>query len=755
MPKKLDDFLVELSSEDEKVRLNAVIALGDSDDSEALIILNRYKADQSSAVRFYTKKSMLKLKAKFQIAENDESLSTELSDDVKEKILKIKNIERIKDKTKIDKLFNDIESEDNPLIRAIIVTVLGKLCDEKHITRIIALTEHTDSRIVANAVEALEFINSEKSIEALTKLLFHEDSRVKANVCKALWKFSGTKKDIGLMVMGRLKELVSSDKPWIRSSAIYVLSEIKNDEAIKLIKECKNDPEKIIKDQASEILKKIGVTDPPPAAANINKADIEELPPDEFMPKMVFFVKKFFGTLSKSIKNFRDKVGHDNFINYFKYSIYFVIFIVIFITAFNAIWEMRTVKVVEKEKVEQVNNEIVSRNVSEAADSLKKLKFDDTIVKLERELKSNPDDMVSRKLLAVAYYQKAQVFLTSKKNKEAREFIEKSLALSSEFADSILALAKIQISMNENDAAFETLKNAAAKNLDHAGLDLEYAKMLILKNELKEAKDFIQKSIDKDSAFGEAYYVMTRCMLLLKDFDQAKAYYQKAVFLEPENNSARYEISQKFLDAGIYAEAIKELSVLIKSNSKDTAMREKLGNVYFQLSSYDAAINEFKKILEITQNNYEVNFKIGLCYQALDNIDEMHKYIYKAVKLNGNFAEGHHILGTIYDFKKNYASAKQCYDNAIKINPKLAGPYISYGKMYMNANPPQYQYAVTVFNNALKFLPDHPDVLYLLGISYLNLKENKNAKDVLTKYMGMISKDTALYKELAETVSKL
>ena len=321
MPKKLDDFLVELSSEDEKIRLNAVIALGDSDDSEALTILNKYKTDQSSAVRFYTKKSMLKLKTKFQIADNNENFNTELPEDIKEKILKIKNIERIKDKSKIDKLFSDIETEEYPLIRAIIVTVLGKLCDEKHIPKLVALTEHSDSRIVANAVEALENINSDKTIEALTKLLFHEDSRVKANVCKALWKFSGTKKDVGLMVMGRLKELIYSDKPWVRSSAIFVLSEIKNDEAVKLIKECKNDPEKIIKDQANDILKKIGIVDPPPVASNLKKADLEELPPDEVLPKILFFIKKFSAALIKGINSFKDRAGAGNIINYFKYSV--------------------------------------------------------------------------------------------------------------------------------------------------------------------------------------------------------------------------------------------------------------------------------------------------------------------------------------------------------------------------------------------------------------------------------------------------
>ncbi|HOT76559.1 MAG TPA: HEAT repeat domain-containing protein, partial [Candidatus Wallbacteria bacterium] len=196
--KNVSDFLVDLSSEDEKIRLNAVIELGDSDDESALSVLAKFKADKNSAVRFYVKKSILKLKTKFQNSKADE-LINEISDEVREKILKIKIIEKIKDRSKIDKLFSDFEQENDELIRSTIVSVLGKLCDESHLDKIFKFTENADSRIVANAVEAIESINSEKSIDHLKNLLFHDDSRVKANVCKALWNFAPAKKDVASM----------------------------------------------------------------------------------------------------------------------------------------------------------------------------------------------------------------------------------------------------------------------------------------------------------------------------------------------------------------------------------------------------------------------------------------------------------------------------------------------------------------------------------------------------------------------------
>ena len=129
--KNVSDYLVDLSSEDEKIRLNAVIELGDAADESALSVLAKFKADKNSAVRFYVKKSILKLKTKFQNSREDELISA-ISDEVREKILKIKVIEKIKDRSKIDKLFSDFEQETDELIRSTIVSVLGKLCDESH-----------------------------------------------------------------------------------------------------------------------------------------------------------------------------------------------------------------------------------------------------------------------------------------------------------------------------------------------------------------------------------------------------------------------------------------------------------------------------------------------------------------------------------------------------------------------------------------------------------------------------------------------
>jgi len=758
--KKIDDYLVDLSSDEEKVRLAAVMSLGDSEDEAAISVLAKMKTDPSSGVRFYAKKSIIRLKTKFQKPDADETVA--ISDDTREKILRLKNIEKIKDRAKIDKLFSELDAESNHLVKSTIVAVLGKLCDEKHLDRLLKLTEVPDSRIVANAVEALESVGSDKTIDPLTRLLFHEDSRVKANVCKALWKFSSTKKDIAQMVMSRLRELITSDKPWIRSSTIFVLSEIKTEEAVAMIKECKNDSEKIIKDQAIETLKKLGITDAPPPLTEEQKAMIEELAPDDFVPKVKFYLAKFGKFIGKKIESFRECMQNEDsralVMRRIKIAFASAFALFFFIATFNAIWELKYPPekkvVVAKKNNNEKHEEMISRGVLEAAGNLRDLEFEESISKLEKELGKNPYDVMAKKLLSVAYNQQSLKILAAGRAREAAEMAQKAVDLSPEFPEAYVTLAKTQMATKDGAKAFETLKSGIAKNDKNPVLHYEYGRALLSQSGgASEARPSLQKAVDAEPANGVFQFGMAKCLLLLKETGEARLFYVKAIALEPKRYDLRHELIDLFINNEMVPEAITELRAAVEYNAKDQKARETLSNVYFITNNYLGAAEELKTLVTESPNNAELNFKLGLCYQALENVDEMFKYVYKAVKLNPNLAEGYHALGTIYEFKKNLQSAKTCYESAMKLKPNFPGGYVSLGKMYMNSN--QYPYAITVFSNALKNLPDNQEILYYLGLCYMKQKDGKNAKESFTKLLGLLGKESAEYKHVSGIMTNL
>ena len=755
--KKVADYLVDLASDDEKIRLNAVMELGDSDDEAAIAVLARFRADKNSAIRFYVKKSIMKLRTKFQNV-SDDDLIIEISDETREKILKIKLIDKIKDRTKIDKLFSEFEEESDPLIKSTIVAVLGKLCDQSHLVRLVKFTENSDNRIVANAVEALESLNSEKTIEPLTRLLFHEDSRVKANVCKALWNFSAARKDIAGMVMARVKELISSDKPWIRSSAIFVLSTIKTPEAIEIIKSCRNDSEKIIRDQAVDTLKKLGYVETPlPQAIEELRANIEELPPDDFIPKIKFYVKKLFKKSSETIKEILSNPElRAVYTKKLARITLYVVLLLFFVTTFNAVWELLYMAPAKENKeASKLNVQTGSNAIFEAAGYLKELKFDECISRLEKELLKTPDDLIAQKLLAVAYNQKASELMKTSKNVEAAVLFEKAISLSPELSDAYLKYSRLLLVKNDRVKAQEIMKKGLAADPKNSSLNMQYSKMLIAASNYEDARVCLQKVVELEPANAMAHYYLAECLMALKEHDAARTAYGRATFLDPLQYDMRVKMANKFIENDFVFNAIGELSYLAQKNPKKIDLRKKLGDIYFQTSNYRGAADEFKAVLKEAPNDYEINFKAALCFQALDNVDEMFRYSYNAVKLNAEFSPAYYTLGSVYEYKKMLPAAKTCYDKVIKLTPSNPDGYIAMAALYLNSS--QDSSAVLVLQSGLKALPDHPKILYNLGMAYLRQKDNKNARDVFTKLLGVVGneKETAEYKKVVELISKL
>lgn len=266
--KRLEDLLVELSSDDEKSRQGAVIKLGDHNEPEALRAIKSALLDPSASVRFYAKKSLQKMEPRFDAQEL--AASAPLDEATQAKVAAVHALRTTGPPEAIEPFL----TEKDPFVRATAAIVLPDLGPAEMragsralVDHAIALFEDRNGRVVANAVEAIERWHHEPAIDDLKNLLFHEDARVKANVAKALFTFASVKPDLRKMALARLREIIDHAKPWIRQSAVFALAAIGTEEAADILRSALADPEKMIKEQAQEALKNLGARPKAAAAA--------------------------------------------------------------------------------------------------------------------------------------------------------------------------------------------------------------------------------------------------------------------------------------------------------------------------------------------------------------------------------------------------------------------------------------------------------------------------------------------------------
>ena len=167
-------------------------------------------------------------------------------------------VERLKanDRSALAGFIERIAVEKSPYILATLISAIGKLGDGSAMDSLLPFLAHGDHRVVANCVEALERLGDSRCVDYLGGLLTHPDGRVRSNSVKAIWKFTDKSLAINQGAFDRIRDLVSSENREMRESAIYILSEIADEEAIELLNEAAADDDEKVRNRATDALKK-------------------------------------------------------------------------------------------------------------------------------------------------------------------------------------------------------------------------------------------------------------------------------------------------------------------------------------------------------------------------------------------------------------------------------------------------------------------------------------------------------------------
>ncbi len=251
---------------------SALYVLSEIADEESIDILD--KAAFSDNIELSAKASVMLEKAKNTYAERNskknedkyitgviEKLSRGEADSTKgideatrAKIDRIQSYIDANDKSMLSQILKTLAVEKNTFIRATLISAVGKLGGRGELDALLPFVKDPDARVVANVVQALESIGNPKCVEQIVKLVAHPDNRVRANTVKAIWKYAHTNVTANRIVLERLKEMMFSTKNQMRESAIFVLSEIGDEEAIDLLSIAANDKNPEIKIKAEAAL---------------------------------------------------------------------------------------------------------------------------------------------------------------------------------------------------------------------------------------------------------------------------------------------------------------------------------------------------------------------------------------------------------------------------------------------------------------------------------------------------------------------
>ena len=210
------------------------------------------------------------------------------------------------------------------------------------------------------------------------------------------------------------------------------------------------------------------------------------------------------------------------------------------------------------------------------------------------------------------------------------------------------------------------------------------------------------------------------------------------IFFSCTNTPWHKEQAEVFLNKGIsliqagqFNNALKELIEAEKYSSGDPKIHYYMGMAYHGKGMRDKAMEEFKEAISLKENYSEVHNYLGTLYMDMElwdkAIEEFDKALANDMYDTPSFAL--YNSGWAYYNKKDYKQSLIKYQQALQRDPRtVLQPQIekNIGLVYLDQS--NLSEAIRHFKTAVESAPSLYDAQFILGESYLKIKDKANAK---------------------------
>jgi tetratricopeptide (TPR) repeat protein len=202
---------------------------------------------------------------------------------------------------------------------------------------------------------------------------------------------------------------------------------------------------------------------------------------------------------------------------------------------------------------------------------------------------------------------------------------------------------------------------------------------------------------------------------------------------------------------GKYQEAIKFYSAAVEEAPGDDKVHYALGCTYYRLGDYNNAVIFFQNALAMDPDNNRYYYELGKTYLGKRSLVSALESFFKALELDPHDHMSLFGLGTAYRENGNYERAAKYFRKALLLNPgnvdyqkaleevsvrpgtpdKAANvtekPEELYNLALVHIRKANFRKGVELLHRVVEVKPDFVEAFYYLGVSYMQLRDYKQA----------------------------
>ena len=288
-------------------------------------------------------------------------------------------------------------------------------------------------------------------------------------------------------------------------------------------------------------------------------------------------------------------------------------------------------------------------NYAKGIEHLRKGNIEDTINKIEKAVRINPNSDLYWRELSQVYLQKVNFKIESRTMSGNKETIEKEIGEIHSLIRDAMNTAKIASDINPKNVANWAVRGFVYQNFIGTIEDSKEWSVKAYEEALKlEPTNPYFPTQAGISNLKEYSFVTENREAFLRD---AELNFQEAQKLKPDYAPARFQMAIVYILSNKTKEAIEELEKTKEISPYDVGLLFQLGIIYYNNGDYNKAKLEFERAVLIEPKYANALYFLGLSYDKLNEKERAINIFEKVRELNPNNQEVKNILNNLKEGK--------------------------------------------------------------------------------------------------------
>ena len=343
----------------------------------------------------------------------------------------------------------------------------------------------------------------------------------------------------------------------------------------------------------------------------------------------------------------------------------------------------------------------------------------------------------------------------------AVEPFTKFLLIYPEDIKAIYLLGRSHEGLGNTEEALQLYTRALAFDPNHRDALRRSAQIYQGQNDPQNALTMLMKFIAIEPTNVEAHYLSGMLYVELGRSEEALDAFSATLRLDPAHLDAHHQIASLYEQQGDIDNTIKQYEMIIKLDPSTADPFLRLGSLYLERGDKDNVIRVYDPGLEIEPNHPQAQYALAAIFEERLENEKAIKHFGLANRYDGGHFDWHfryarlldRYAKTLEDYDTYAAMAVAEYNKTIDLKNDHVSAHLYRGlitRRYKQIGDTLYRYSQIAedFKRVIALEPNNSEAYYHLGMTYIDLDQHQDAKEILLKTLQFNKKYRGIYLQL-------